>query len=353
MTAPLPPQPPEPSPPPPPSSPPTPPPPPPLTGYHLCRSPPPPTIRYAPYKKSLFETFEELTDALNSSRFEGVTSLREHGRLLASELASLEAQHGGAAWHRACKAIFTAVFALAELPKAAAGKDVLHTVAACEEKEGVWEDALLKLADKQWKEPGEACSAETWEALGALIKGLEEQSERIDEEMKLDWVKRLGKKPDGRGGGQLVKFYQLHSKWLKKAPEALQASKEVATLKAELEAVQDAMDEVQDQLEEATDADSEDEVAGATRAKIVELLTRGREAGAPVTLEQAVWALKRTKGDTRDAAEMLDALPEARRVVAALRAPASLGGFDVGGVSPFAKKDVMSALRRARARPAW
>ena len=36
-----------------------------------------------------------------------------------------------------------------------------YEAAACEEKEGVWEDALWKLTDKQWKEPGEACSAET------------------------------------------------------------------------------------------------------------------------------------------------------------------------------------------------
>ena len=69
--------------------------------------------RYAPFKTSLYESFDGMVDALNASRYDGVTSLREHGRMLARELKGLEADHGGAPWHKACKAIFTKRWSLA------------------------------------------------------------------------------------------------------------------------------------------------------------------------------------------------------------------------------------------------
>ena len=98
-------------------------------------------------------------------------------------------------------------------------------------------------------------------------------------------------------------------------------------------------------MEEATNADDDDAAAGATAANIVWLLSRARLASHPVTRVQAVWALKRTKGNQHESAEMLDALPDARRVVAALRDPATLGSFDVESVYPAVKSKVSTALR--------
>ena len=73
-------------------------------------------------------------------------------------------------WHKACKAIWRAVFILAEMGDKT-GKDVLSVVAGCgdkdgEDKGGVWEEALVKMSEKQWKEPESVMSPAAWEARG-------------------------------------------------------------------------------------------------------------------------------------------------------------------------------------------
>ena len=72
-----------------------------------------------------------------------------------------------------------------------------------------------------------------------------------------------------------------------------------------------------------------------------------REANAPVTREQAVWALKRTNGHEGASTEMISAQANARKAIAVLRSPSKLAEFtrQLGNVTGSQVRKVRSTLR--------
>eukprot|EP00966_Prymnesium_polylepis_P064445 1493793-Prymnesium_polylepis.1 len=224
---------------------------------------------YSAYKESLFTTFDEVTDLLNSTRFAGVAHLREHGRAIAADLKAMEQANKAAPWHAAGKAIFTALFVIVgkgDDISDSQNKDVLTIVATAPDKGGEWDEVLEKLGKVTWKDPAKAMPAACWLALSEIAKVLEEASSLVEEALKIPQIKSIGNKKFGE-------FWAKHSKPIRRAPEALQVSKEKETLQEELDQLQDKIDTLQTQMEEVTDADDDDAAAGATRANICLLYT--------------------------------------------------------------------------------
>ena len=122
-------------------------------------------------------------------------------------------------------------------------------------------------------------------------------------------------------------------------------SSHLGMLRKQIEQIDEAVVGVQSEMEGTIEVDDADIAGGASKKDVIYLILKTKQDGSQGSVAQAVWALKRAKGNRESARQIISYLPIARRVVAALREPATLGDFKVDSVPSSAKNRVALSLK--------
>jgi len=266
---------------------------------------------------------------------------------IAADLLALEGENEEAPWLKACRSCFTALFYLTGEQAALGEKgktNVFELVVpppSGDLKQAAFHKVMKHMVTKGWEGwegVKKYTSEENWKETAELAASLEKSKESVAESFKDSRVQRIG-------GEQFQSFLDRATEYVLKAVEAYTLASDLSMVGEQVVALESKIIEVQRQMEGTLAVEDADVAGGASMKDIVSLLLKTKQDGSQASVAQAVWALKHAKGQRESALQMLTYLSLARKVVAALREPATLAEFDLASVPPSTKNRVLHALR--------
>ncbi|KOO21586.1 nxn protein [Chrysochromulina tobinii] len=308
--------------------------------------------QYEPILDDLQDAIRITINLLRAARPVLIDLSNRYAHQIAADLLTLEGENEEAPWLKACRCCFTALFyltgeqaALGEKGKSDKDKTNVFELVVPPPSGDLKQAAFHKVTKHMvtkgwegWEGVKEYTSEENWKETAELAAGLEQSKESVAESFKDSRVQRIG-------GEQFQSFLDRATEYVLKAVEAYTLASHLSEVGEQVVALESKIVEVQRQMEGTLAVEDADVAGGASKKDIVSLLLKTKQDGSQASVAQAVWALKHAKGQRESALQMLTYLSLARKVVAALREPATLAEFDLASVPPSTENRVLHALR--------